>query len=98
MAGKISSFASGLQGADGARAATVISTNTRVQTTRGFIGLVTDSVIFPATTGVWFLSNQRVTVNNTPTIGASVGVYPHPVPGSSGAMLGVESDSRVDAM
>lgn len=99
MAGKVSSFASGIQGADGARATAVISTNTRVKTTRGYMGLITDSVVFPDTTGLYFLANQRVRVNNMPTISASaVGVYPHPIPGSSGAMLVVEADGRVDAM
>lgn len=99
MAGKASSFASGLQGADGARASTVITTNTRVKTTRGYVGLASDSVVFPATTGKWLLANQRVRVNNIPTVSASaVGVYPHPIQASSGAMLAVETDRCVDAM
>jgi hypothetical protein len=97
MAGQISSFASGLQGADGSRATSVISTNTRVKTTRGYVGLVTDSVLFPTTTGLWFFPNQRVRISNTPTISkSSVGVYPDAI--TPGAMMVVEGDSNSDAM
>jgi hypothetical protein len=97
MAGKISSFASGTQSHIGARASATISTNTRVRTTRGFVGLVTDAVIFPAGTGLWFLPNQRVRVNNMPTLGSATGISVN-ADQSVGTMMVVEGDVRVDGM
>lgn len=98
MAGKISSSASGVQGADGTRASAALSTNSRVRTSRGFVGLVSDVVVFPAAVGLWLIPNQRVRVSNMPTIGASsVGVYLHPNPNQAGLMQVVEGDPRVEA-
>lgn len=99
MAGKISSFSSGVQSHDGLRASTRISTNTRARTTRGYIGLVTDAIVFPGGTGVWFMPNQRVRVNNMPTISSSsVGVSTDTESGVTGTMIVVEGDGRGDAM
>lgn len=99
MAGKISSFPSGVQSHDGKRGVASISTNSRARTTRGFIGLVTDTVLYPGGTGMWFMPNQRVRVNNIPTLGSSsVGISTTAQPNSVGTMLVVEGDGRNDAM
>lgn len=99
MAGKISSFPAGVQSHESSRASTRISTNSRARTTRGYIGLVTDAVVFPGTTGVWFMPNQRVRVNNIPTISSSsVGISTNTQSGVSGTMTVVEGDGRGDAM
>jgi hypothetical protein len=99
MAGKISSFPMGVQSHASERGVGVLSTNSRARTTRGFIGVVTDMVSFTSATGLWFMPNSRVRVNNTPTIGASsVGVSTSTVDPSSGTMTVIEGDERVDAM
>ncbi|MFO7561130.1 MAG: hypothetical protein R6X02_00700 [Enhygromyxa sp.] len=99
MAGKISSFPSGVQSHESSRGASFISTNSRVRTTRGRVGLVTDVVLFPGATGVWFMPNQRVRVNNIPTIGSSsVGISTNTQSGVFGTMQVVEGEGRNDAM
>jgi hypothetical protein len=99
MAGKISSFASGVQSSYGTRATSRISTNSRAQTTRGYIGLVTDVISFPGLTGLWFMPNQRVRVNNIPTVGInSVGIWVRNNGIATGTMIVVEGDGRGNAM
>lgn len=99
MAGKISSFPAGVQSHDGSRGVSTITTNSRARTTRGFIGLVTDTVIFATGTGVWFMPNQRVRVNNIPMIGnSSIGISTSTVPPITGTMIVVEGDGRGSAM
>jgi len=99
MAGKISSFTTGVQSHDALRASARISTNTRARTARGFIGLVTDAIVFPGGTGLWFMPNQRVRVNNVPTISSSsVGISTDTETGVSGTMTVVQGDGRGDAM
>jgi len=98
MAGKISSFSNGIDGG-GSRATAVLTTNTRVKTARGFVGLVTDAVTFPDGTGMWFLPNQRVLINGVPTIGSSsAGIYVPPSPEPPVTMMVVEGDPKTDAM
>lgn len=95
MAGQASTIPSGISGAGTATA--VISTNTRVRTALGSPGLVTDVVIFTGATGAWFMPNQRVRINNVPTIGKnSVGVYTQGM--STGTMMVVNGDPRLEGM
>ena len=99
MAGKISSFPSGVQSHELTRGISRISTNSRARTTRGFIGLVTEVMLFPDATGTWFMPNQRVRVNNIPTIGRnSVGISVSTEDGTTGTMIVVEGEDRGDAM
>lgn len=98
MAGKLSSPSSGIQGGPD-RASTSITTNSRVKTAGGYIGLVTDVVLFPGGTGVWLVGNQRVKINGVPTVGASsAGTYTPNAPGPSLPMLVVNGDPRSDGM
>lgn len=100
MAGKLSTSANGID-AGGSRATAVITTNTRVRTSRGFVGLVSDVVTFADGTGVWLMPNQRVRINNVPTIGASsVGLYTAtpPSPKLPAPMMVVDGDPRVEGM
>jgi len=69
MANKLVSFASGIQsGATGGVGLAVISTNTRVRTAMGPLGIATDVVTFAGGTGTWSFSNQRVRVSGVPTL------------------------------
>jgi hypothetical protein len=102
MAGKISTFASGVQSHEGVRAVTRISTNSRSRTARGYVGLVTEVVLFPGPTGVgaigmWFMPNQRVRINNIPIIDKnSVGISTSLLNGTTGTMIVVEAEDRAD--
>jgi hypothetical protein len=104
MAGKLSTFPSGVQSHELTRGISRISTNSRARTTRGFIGLVTEVVLFPGPNGTgaigtWFMPNQRVRVNNIPTIGRnSVGISVSTEDGTTGTMIVVEGEGRGDAM
>ena len=98
MAGKISSFPSGVQGGP-SRATAAITTNTRVQTTRGHVGLVTDVLTFPSGSGVWVLGNQRILVNGIPTVGATaMGIYAPASGEPPSTMTVVEADPKTDAI
>jgi hypothetical protein len=98
MAGKLSSSSSGIQGGPAVASAT-ITTNTRAKTAGGYIGLATDTVLFPTGTGVWMLGNQRVKINGIPTVGASsAGTFSQPAPPVSAPMLVVNGDPRSDGM
>jgi hypothetical protein len=94
MAGKLSSSSSGIQGGPVLASATV-TTNTRVKTPGGYIGLVTDMVLFPTGTGVWMVGNQRVKINGIPTVGTftPANLLEPPAP-----MLVVNGDPRSDGM
>lgn len=99
MAGKLSSSSSGIQGGPVLASATV-TTNTRVKTPGGYIGLVTDMVLFPTGTGVWMVGNQRVKINGIPTVGASsAGTFtPTNLLEPPAPMLVVNGDPRSDGM
>jgi hypothetical protein len=61
----------------GTPAAAIVTTNTRVQTAAGFVGLLSDIVSFAGTStaGNWVMGATRMTVNGVPVINASaVGV------------------------
>lgn len=99
MAGQTSSAPTGVQSHVAKRGTTSISTNSRVRTTQGYVGLVTDTVVFPGGTGMWFLSNQRVRVNNMPTLGkSSIGISTDAESVSTGTMIVVQGDSRSEGM
>jgi hypothetical protein len=69
MANKLVTFPSGVQsGATGGVGLSVITTNQRVKTPMGPVGLLTDVVTFAGGTGTWFFANQRVKVSGTPTL------------------------------
>jgi hypothetical protein len=100
MAGGIASFPGGVQSGLGFRAASALSTNSRVLTGMGPVMLVTDVMIFVAETGTWLIPNQRVFVNGVPTIGQTSigstlfgGQAPVTIP-----MTVVQTDGRVFAM
>jgi hypothetical protein len=98
MAGKLSSGSSGIQGGPDRGSAT-ITTNTRVKTSGGYVGLITDVVLFPGGTGAWMLGNQRVKINGIPTVGASsAGTFTPPLPELPAPMLVVDGDPRSDGM
>lgn len=72
MANSIASSANGIQsGATGGFGAAVLSTNQRVRTAMGAIGLETDVVTLPAGTGKWFFANRRVTVSGVATLNST---------------------------
>jgi hypothetical protein len=99
MAGKICKFPAGVQSHDLQRGLAFISTNTRARSTRGQVALVTDTVIFANGTGRWITSNQRVRINNIPTIGtSSIGISVTLQPNTTGTMIVVQGDDRIDAM
>lgn len=99
MAGNLSSSPTGVQSHVTTRGTTSITTNTRVRTTQGYVGLVTDTVLFPTGTGTWILSNQRVRVNNMPTLGkSSIGISTDSGMVPTGTMTVVQGDSRTKGM
>jgi hypothetical protein len=98
MAGKLSTRSSGIQAGPNLGTAS-ITINTRAKTAAGYVGLVTDVVLFPSGTGVWMVGNQRVKVNNIPTVGASAtGTFTPSGPGSPLPMLVVNGDPRSSGM
>ena len=98
MAGKLSSHSSGIQ-AGPIVASSSVTTNFRVKTAAGYVGLITDVVLFPSGTGVWMVGNQRVKINNIPTVGASsAGTFTPSGPGSPLPMLVVNGDPRCSGM
>lgn len=99
MAGKISSFPAGVQSHTAERGTTSITTNSRVRTTQGYVGLVTDTVLFAGGTGLWFLSNQRVRINNMPTLGkSSIGISTDAETLLTGTMTVAQGDTRSNGM
>jgi predicted anti-sigma-YlaC factor YlaD len=72
--------------AAGAPASAVVTTNTRVKTQMGALGIATDVLSFPGpmVTGAWTVTNTRVKVGQIPTVStASVGVATSPLPASA---------------
>lgn len=101
MSGGILGTPIGIQDGTGVPAAAMVGANARVQVTTGLVGLVTDMLSFPgpSTIGNWFSGNQRVLVNNVPTVGLSAtgqAIVPGtpPVPGPARVAV---PDSRVTA-
>jgi hypothetical protein len=97
----------GLQGGfqsvgDGAGipAVAIVTTNTRVQTSMGYVGLVTDIVQFAGTStiGNWVLGATRMTINGIPVINASATglsfLVAPPATTPTGAMQVLLPDSR----
>ena len=99
MPGKLSTITQGIASGFQERAAARISINGRSRTALGPISLVTDVVLFPASTGVWLVPNQRVRVANVPTIDqSSTGLaYANVFPSWQTAMLVAQADPRTKA-
>ena len=96
MASPFVTLAAGVMSA-GAPAAAMVTTNTRVKTQLGFIGLATDALQFagPMVTGSWTSSNLRVKVNGTPTVSATAtGLASEPVTPSSAPVTVSSGDPR----
>ncbi|HYG48576.1 MAG TPA: hypothetical protein VD846_11630 [Allosphingosinicella sp.] len=70
MGGGLHILPSGLS-ASGAAATSKTSTNSRVSTAAGYVSIATDIVSFPgpATVGNWLVTNQRVSIGGTPSVG-----------------------------
>ena len=72
--------------AAGAPASAVVTTNSRVKTQAGPLGIATDILQFsgPMVTGAWTVTNTRVSVNRIPTVStASTGTAVSAVPASA---------------
>jgi hypothetical protein len=83
--------------AAGAPAASVVTTNSRVKTAMGPIGIATDVLQFsgPMVTGMWTVTNSRVFVNRIPTVStASIGTAVSAVPASAPVSVTM-GDARV---
>jgi len=84
----------------GTPAAAIVTANTRVQTSTGYVGLVTDIVQFAGTStiGNWVAGALRMTVNGIPVINASATglsfLVAPPVTTPTGAMQVTVPDSR----
>jgi hypothetical protein len=96
MASPLVTLAAGVMSAGGPAAA-MITTNTRVKTQLGFVGLATDVLQFsgPMVTGSWTSANARVKVNGTPTVSATAtGVASNPSVPSSAPVTVSSGDPR----
>ena len=83
--------------AAGAPASAVVTTNTRVKTQMGYVGIATDVLQFPGpmVTGAWTVPNTRCKVGQLPTVSqASVGVATNPV-GATAPVSVTMGDARV---
>lgn len=81
----------------GGPAVAFVSTNTRVRSQTGFLGLQTDVVQFsgPMATGTWVTGATRVFVNSLPVVlQSSTGTAVSPAPASA-PMTVVSGDTRV---
>jgi hypothetical protein len=96
MAPPLVTLAAGINAAGGPAAA-MVTTNTRVKTQTGYLGLATDVLQFsgPMVTGAWTATNSRVCVNHVPTVSsASTGLASNPSPASAPVTV-TTGDSRV---
>ena len=91
--------------AAGTPAVAIVSANTRVQTSTGFVGLVTDIVQFPgapSTVGNWVAGATRMTINGIPAINASASGIAYliapPVVTSTGPMRVAIPDPRAQGV
>ena len=82
----------------GAPATSVVTTNTRVKTQMGALGIATDVLMFggPMATGAWTVTNTRVKVGQIPTVStASIGQAAGPSPPFSAPVSVTMGDTRV---
>lgn len=96
MAPPFVTLASGILGG-GAPATAVVTTNSRVKTQVGPLGLATDLVQFggPMVSGLWSAANSRVMVNHVPTVSTtSSGTAVNPATPASGPMTVASGDPR----
>jgi hypothetical protein len=73
MAGGLQAGFQSVSDGMGTPAAAIVTVNSRVQTSTGYVGLVSDIVQFTGTStvGNWVVGAMRMTVNGTPVINAS---------------------------
>jgi hypothetical protein len=96
MASPLATLSSGIM-ASGAPASSVVTTNSKVKTQMGPLGIATDILQFPGpmVTGAWTVPNTRVFVNHIPTVSTtSVGLAVSPTPASAPVSVSM-GDSRV---
>jgi hypothetical protein len=83
--------------AAGGPAAAVVTTNSRVKTQLGALGLVTDVLQFggPMVTGMWITGNSRVSVNHVPTVSTNAtGTATNPATPASAPVTVASGDPR----
>jgi len=101
MGQPVSALAAGVQSGDGSRATAKVSSNTRVQTTAGPVGVLSDVMQFPgptSVTGNWIVGSTRVSVLGMPVINqVSTGTSYGPT-GPTGPMTVVQGDTRVSSL
>jgi hypothetical protein len=81
----------------GAPAAAVVTTNTRVKTQLGPVGIATDVLQFggPMVTGLWTVTNSRVKVNGIPTVSTTgTGTATNPGTGATAPVTVTSGDPR----
>jgi hypothetical protein len=96
MAQPFVTLAAGVMSA-GAPATAFVTTNVRVKTQLGAIGLATDILMFPGpmATGMWTLTNSRVSVNHVPTVSTTgIGTATGPSPPFAAPVTVVSGDPR----
>ena len=96
MAPPLVTLPSGIMSA-GAPASAVVTTNSRVKSQVGALGIATDVLQFPGpmVTGAWLVPNSRVAVNRIPTVStSSTGTAVSAVPASAPVSVTM-GDSRV---
>lgn len=103
MTTPVSVLAPGVLNGASAPATSKVTTNTRVTTTAGPVGIITDVMQFsgPMVVGNWVVGASRVFVNSVPVVnqvstGLSVGPPPPLLP--SGPMTVAQGDPRVKGM
>jgi hypothetical protein len=100
MPGGLQAGFQGVSDGVGTPATAIVTTNTRVQTSTGYVGLVTDIVQFAGTStiGNWVVGALRMTINGTPVINASATglsfLVAPPVTTPTGAMHVAVPDQR----
>jgi len=100
MGSPFSVLAPGISAA-GAPATAKVTTNTRVQTATGPIGIIADVVQFPgpAVVGNWVAGCTRVQIMGMPAINqASTGTSFTVVPAPAGPMTVTQGDARAQGM
>lgn len=90
----------GIQDSLGVSAASKVTANTRVKTSAGTIGILTDIPSFTGTTatGLWTLGAMRCRINGIPAVHASavgIGIASATPPGTTGPIRVAITDPKV---
>jgi hypothetical protein len=83
--------------AAGSPATAFVTTNSRVRSALGALGLVTDALQFagPLVAGTWAMGNSRVKVNGLPTVGVGSTGVATGAAGATGPVTVLGGDPRV---